>query len=143
MIATANFPTIIPGRLPALGIVDNPRSSTVYSMTRYYCNVDGATSWDSTNFDTVKDDHMGELYSGQGGCSPCCSLATDNLPLDKVNDTLESNLHASADLNCNSQYTKLCPDLVDHSPWVRAWSTSVLSKEDRASWENKLTCPSC
>ncbi|KAI0253562.1 hypothetical protein BJV78DRAFT_1192893 [Lactifluus subvellereus] len=38
-----------------------------------------------------------EPFSGQGGCSPCCTLLIDSLPPDKVNHTLELILHANGD----------------------------------------------
>ena len=94
------------------------------------------------NFDTVMIARA-KLFSGKGNCSPLCTLVIDSPPPHKVNYTLRLILRTDWNPNYSSRYAKLYTDLVDHSPWIRAWYTSVLSKEDRSSWENKRTCPSC
>ncbi|KAI0287153.1 hypothetical protein BC826DRAFT_972399 [Russula brevipes] len=46
----------------------------------------------------------------------------DGLPPNEVNDTLELIFNANGNLNCGSRHSKLCTNLADHSPWVRARS---------------------
>ena len=55
---------------------------------------------------------------------PFDTLVVDGFPANKVNDTFQLILHTNGNLNCGGRHAKLCPNLIDHPPRIRARSAN-------------------